>query len=189
MAWSAPMTAVANTVWTSTQWNTFVRDNMQLAMTHLASTAGSWFVATGANAIAQRSITSDTDLGVSTRTNTAYGALADALATAVTVTTGTRALVMWTVQMRNDTADAQTFASVAVSGGTTISASDTWASCADGKPANMNTQLGMVHLFAPDNGISSNGLNANVSNTFTLQYRSTAGTATYERRHIAVIAF
>ena len=62
MAWSAPMTAVANTVFTAAQFNQHVRDNLNETAPAKATASGGYFVATGVNAIAQRFADSATDL-------------------------------------------------------------------------------------------------------------------------------
>lgn len=188
MAWTAPMTAVSNTVFTAAQWNTYVRDNMLQSLPALASaTAGNHYVSTAANAMAERTITSATAVGVSTTTATSYGNLADAVTTSVTATTGTAALVFFSAKMANSLADTTCQVSVAVSSATTIASSDSWMLSQDGLPATRSGRGGMVHLFSPNNGIASNGLTAG-SNVFTLQYKVSAGTGTFQRRDIAVIA-
>ena len=54
MAWTAPMTAVANAVFTAAQFNTHVRDNLLETAPAKATTTGGYFVATGTNTIVQR---------------------------------------------------------------------------------------------------------------------------------------
>jgi hypothetical protein len=141
MAWTAPMTAVDNTIWTSSQWNTHVRDNLLETMAGKATTAGRWFVSTGANAIAERVITQASTTTSQTTTSASFTDLAT-VGPAVTVTTGTKAIVFWGAAM-----------------------SSTWR---------MNT------FYVPT-------LTAG-SNTFTLKYATSAATATFSNRYIAVIA-
>ena len=68
------------------------------------------------------------------------------------------------------------FVSVAVSGATTTAASDDWGL---GSSAALNTAFGRTYVFT--------GLAAG-STTFTLQYRSASGTATFLRRTIWAMA-
>ena len=104
MAWTAPMTAVDNTIWTSSQWNTHVRDNLLETMAGKATTAGRWFVSTGANAIAERVIT---QASVTTSQTTTSASFTDLATTgpAVTVTTGTKAIVFWGAAMSHSSAN------------------------------------------------------------------------------------
>lgn len=109
-----------------------------------------------------------------TETNTSYDDLAT-VGPAVTVTTGTRALVMFSAVCSNSAAFA-TLMSFAVSGATTSAATDARGTVqgADGK----SVTVGRSYLMT--------GLTAG-SNTFTLKYRVGGGTGTYENRHIIVI--
>lgn len=102
MAWTAPMTAVTNDVWTSAQFNANVRDNLLETMPGKATTAGALFTATGANAIAQRSAAAAVVNTSQTRANAAYGDLTT-VGPSVTVTTGTSALVWIQCEITNDT--------------------------------------------------------------------------------------
>src|SRR3546814_19340432 len=72
MAWTAPMTAVANTVFTAAQFNQHVRDNLNETAPAKATAAGGYFVATGVNAIAQRIADGNTDTNTGTTTSTTY---------------------------------------------------------------------------------------------------------------------
>lgn len=180
MAWTAPMTALDNTIFTSAQWNTHVRDNLLQSAVAKATTAGRWFVATGANAIAERAISSTAATGSSTTTSTSYTDLASADGPAVTITTGTQALVMYYAEISHSVADADSRISYAVSSATTVSASDTWACIVDGRLSGSGNRTGAMHLHT--------GLNAG-SNVFTMKYRvGVAGTGTFAKREIIVMA-
>lgn len=179
MAWTAPLTAAYNVSLTALQWNAHVRDNSNETMPAKATqTAGRWFVASGVNAIAQRTITSATVATSQTTTSTTYADLTTD-GPSVTADTGTRALVFWGVRMENSSADAGCFASVAVSSATTLAASDDWAQMGDGMAAANANQFGMFHLF--DNLTAG-------SNIFKIRYRVTAGTGTFSERRITVVA-
>jgi hypothetical protein len=178
MAWTAPLTAVFNTTLTAAQWNTHIRDNSNETMPAKATAAGRWFVSTGANAIAERVI-SGADVATSqTTTSTSYTDLTT-VGPSVTATTGTRALVFFACAMSNSTDNAETWASVTVSGATTIAASDTWAMMMDGIEISNQNAFGMWHYFST--------LTAG-SNTFKLQYKVGSGTGTFLNRRILVIA-
>lgn len=109
-----------------------------------------------------------------TTTSTSYTDLATA-GPAITLTTGTKALVIVSAAVRNSSAGVSSYMSFAVSGATTIAANDA------------NAYL----TFETDYDKSSfaiiiTGLTAG-SNTFTAKYRTAAGTATFVDRNINVI--
>ncbi len=114
-----------------------------------------------------------------TTTSTSYTDLATA-GPAVTVTTGTQALVIITSVIHVNTAGSIGFMGYAVSGATTIAASDTDS------------------LFYESPNASGDRVRASVviletvtagSNTFTAKYRVNANTGTFQLRTIAVIPF
>ena len=100
---------------------------------------------------------------------------------AVTVTTGTKALVIVSALAYNNTSGSQSLMSAAVSGATTLAASDTRAYLVEATANNI-----------PSLGMSSatliTGLTAG-SNTFTAKYRReyVSGSATFSQRNITVI--
>ena len=177
MAWTAPMTAVAGNAFTASQFNTYVRDNLLETAPAKATTAGGYFVATGTNAIAQRVFAQAT---VTTPESTASTTYADLATTgpAVTVTTGAQALVMINSNIYNTTADVAAFASVAVSGATSLSASSQWCIRVDGDTDTQPWRLGCSQLFT--------GLTPG-THTFTMKYKVDANTGFFQDRHIAVL--
>lgn len=182
MAYSTPLTAVSSTALTAAQWNASVRDNTLVTPAALATTAGSIFVATGANAIAQRTPTAAHTAASCTATSTAtYGAPATGTAgPIVTVTTGTSAIVAVGALMQG-TAGANM--SYAISGATTLAAVDDWSIQVRPPAAAQNFRYSAVYLHSP----ATTPLTAG-SNTFTAQYTTpTGGTGTYAHRHLLVI--
>jgi hypothetical protein len=176
MAWTAPSTWVAGNVLTAAQLNAQVRDNMLQTAPALASSAlGQIFVATGTNALAARLIQQNRVDTAETTTSATFAALTTP-GPLVTCTTGTQAIVIISVQGEVN-ATGQAYAGYAVSSATTIAAADTsaWAvtSSATGQPAR-NSLVEFVSLTAG-------------SNVFTMQYRTSTGTATFRRRQITVI--
>lgn len=96
---------------------------------------------------------------------------------AVTLTTGTKALVLITAQMTNTGGAAtESYVSYAVSGATTIAASDTVAVIS---AVNASGQMRMCSASRPT-------LTAG-SNTFTMKYQVESGTGTFSNREIIVI--
>lgn len=176
MAWTVPSTAVAGQPFTAALYNAQIRDNLLATAPALATTISSFFVATGANAIAERIPAQSNTAGSSTTTATSYGNLADAVTTSVTVTTGTAALVMIYCNLSSSAA-ASTWMSYAVSGATTSASNDDRA-------------MTLAFTGGQRYGVQNyhTGLTAG-SNTFTLQYRVSSATGTYDTRRIAVIPF
>ena len=112
-----------------------------------------------------------------TTTSASYVGLTTALA--VTVTTGTKALVIVSAEFRNSSAANAGYMSYAVSGATTIAASD--QRCIHsylGTTVNYQTRQSAASLLT--------GLTAG-SNTFTTQYKTDAGTGNWLQRDITVI--
>lgn len=175
MAWTAPMTAVENAVWTSSQWNTHVRDNLLETQPAKATAASRYIVTNGTNSVAERVPATASVTTSQTTTSASYTALATS-GPAVTVTTGTKALVLTYCLFDSNNANS-VFASHAVSGATSISSSDNWA-----VRSNDTTLLTAV-------AVKLQTLTAG-SNTFTMQYRTNSGaTGTYANRRITVLPF
>jgi len=112
-------------------------------------------------------------------TSTTYVDLATV--TSVTVITGTSALCIWHAAGNNASNNAGVYVSVAVSGATTVAASDTIANYLQVP----SSSLGIY--FPIHSGHIFTGLTAG-SNTFTLKYRTNPGTATFDTRGIQVLA-
>jgi len=115
-----------------------------------------------------------------TTTSTSYADLATA-GPAVTVTTGTKALVSIKASMANGAVLTGQMMGVAVSGATTVAASDTYGAGYKyiGGPTNFQPVMAATFLIT--------GLTAG-SNTFTAKYRSVTGDAIYfKERMISVV--
>lgn len=173
MAWTTPMTAVAGSVFTAAQFNTYVRDNLNATAPALATASGQTFVATGVNALAARLATQNVVATAEGTTSTSYTALATA-GPAVTVTTGTMAWVSLFCASSNS-GTVSSLMSYAVSGASSIAASDTTA--IGGAFGTAGARCGITYL--------QTGLTPG-SNTFTAQYRVGSGTGTYSGRILAV---
>lgn len=178
MAWTAPFTAVAGAAYTAAQANT-LRDNLLETAPAKATTAGSHFVATGANAIAERIPGSAVVLTAETTTSTSYVNLATA-GPAVTTTTGATALVGYYGRQGNSTAGQNVWTAYAISGSTTLAPADNNALSYDSPVAASTVYHGTVHL--------QTGLTPG-SHTFTQQYRVSGGTGTFGSRRLWVLPF
>jgi hypothetical protein len=182
MAWTAPMTAVANTAFTAAQFNTHVRDNLletSPAKATAGVTTGSILVKAATNSVAFRTPSGASVNTQQSTTSTSYTNLATN-GPAVTVTTGTRALVIINCSMLNSSTNSS-FASFAVTGATSVSATDDYAiRHRDGTGSSGEEHMGRAHLFT--------SLTAG-SNTFTMKYRVIGGTGSFDNREIIVIPF
>lgn len=179
MAYSTPLTAVANATLTAAQWNASVRDNILETAPAKFTAAGRIFVSTGTNAGAERAIESNTVATFQTSASTSYGALATA-GPAVTLTTGVRAITIITTGCTNTSSGngVHTLAAIAISGATTSAADDTRAASMESGVADIGARVTAVHMYTTLTG---------GSNTFTLQYRVISGTGGWDNRHIVVI--
>jgi hypothetical protein len=177
MAWGTPLTAVANSPLNAAQWNSSVRDNLNETAAAKATTAGSHFAGTGVNTLAERLILDAIVDTSETTTSTSFVGLATA-GPVVTITTGVKALVWINVSVANSSAGSGSIASFAVSGATTIASSDARAAYSDSPVANNSMRMGICSLPTLTAG----------SNIFTAQYRVQAGTGTFLRRHMQVMA-
>ena len=172
------MTAVANTAFTAAQFNQYVRDNLNETAPAKATGANQIFVSTGANAIAARTPSSHFVGANETTTSTTYTDLTTTGPT-IAVGTGTRAIVIMNTQIWAS-GNATAWASYAVTGASSISGSDSRGvstRVVTGGDANAGPRISAVQLEA--------GLTAG-TNTFTMQYRTTANTARYDNRHIVI---
>lgn len=173
------MTAVANAIFTAAQFNQYVRDNLNETAPAKAVTAGGYFVATGVNALAERTAGSDFVNASEATSSTSYTALATP-GPSVTKTTGTTAIVALYGLVSVDTAGSTAAMSYAVSGASAIAASDTRT--VSYQPASVAAARSLrASAVTLQDGLTPG------SNTFTAQYRVTGGTGTFNNRRIAVI--
>ncbi len=181
MGWTTPLTAVANASLTAAQWNASVRDNLLMTAPAQATTAGSIFAATGTNALAQRLPGQFAVAGGETTTSTTYtGTLSGGAGSAgpgFNITTGPKALVAFHCRQSTSAGGTNVWTSVAVSGATTIAASDSWAISID---TTGQTFHGLTYI--------ETGLTAGVNN-FQMQYRVSGGTGTFATRRLNVCPF
>lgn len=176
MVWTAPMTAIANSVFTAAQFNTFVRDNLNETAPAKATTASGYFVTTGTNLITERVPQFDEVLATETTTSVTFTDLATP-GPSVTTTTGSIALVAVTGSIMNSNAGSFSLISPEVTGATSISAD---ATRSFNTALATFTQASWVHVFT--------ALNPG-SNTFTFKYAVTANTGTFRRRRITVLPY
>lgn len=178
MAWSAPMTAVANSTFTAAQFNTFVRDNLNETAPALATAAGSYFVTDGVNSIAERTPNTTGVLTSETTASTTFANLAT-IGPSVTVDTGPHALVITHCQVENSGAGSA-YAGVEVSGASSIAPALNRAINVFNAPG-VRVGAGTAVLYAAGLLLTPG------SNTFTMKYRVSSGTGTFADRRIIVM--
>lgn len=178
MAWTSPKTFTPSSVLPAVDLNVYLRDNMAVTEASLASNPGSHFVGTGLSAIAERIPTGDIVLTAQGYTATSYGDPATVGPT-VSVTTGSSALVALHSAAAPTSAGVRGWISYAVSGATTIAASD-------------DRSIAWTVVAQESKGATflQTGLTPGV-NVFTAKFKSaTSGTSTvFSNRRIAVIPF
>lgn len=177
MAWTTPLTAVANNALTASQWNASVRDNLNETAVAKATAAGRIFVSTGSNALAERVISEHSITTAQTTGSTAYTDLST-VGPQLSVATGTRMLVAFTAQMQNTSANTSVRAGVDISGATSQSPSDSIDLYIDGLPANQQMRNSCVHLYT--------GLTSGTQNV-KMQYKVGGGTGTFSDRTMVIV--
>jgi hypothetical protein len=179
MAWSAPMTAVANSTFTAAQFNQYVRDNLNETAPAKATGASSYFAGSGVNEIAERRAASAADFDAGTTASTSFTDLTGvAVGPQVTVETGTAAFVIVRCSAENSGAGSVRMG-YEISGATSVSP-------ADNRTVSIFGVAG-VNLGASDVSLWTS-LNPGV-NTFTAKYRVSSGTGTFSSRRIMVMPF
>lgn len=180
MAWTAPTTAVAGSVFTAAIFNASVRDNLNVTAVGVATASGRLIVTTAAKTVAERVPDTDT-VGTSQATaSTTYVNLATTGPT-VTITTGTRALVILGCSASNNIVGNAARMTIDLSGATTSAASDTNSYMITSGNASDAYQGSWATLYDP--------INAG-SNVFQAKYRAvTAGSASFSNRVVSIMPF
>lgn len=171
MAWTAPMTAVANNVFTAADFNTYVRDNLLETMPAKATEAGQYFVSDGPHSLVARKPKS---ASTSSAQNITGGiGWVDVTGASVTVTTGDVALVHFAARMEMDATDRAGQCSVRVSGASTLTPDDhtsriIWDSVNAGQNSRQGSWGRLVGLTPGSNtfhlvGVTASGVTLNVS--------------------------
>lgn len=189
------MTAVNGDVLTASQFNRYVRDNLNETAVAKATTAGQYFVATSGTSVAPRKCVSSKvyfgeGLSYIDSTQDHSGNFVDLgrySGPSVSCTTGTSALVMISAMMDNSIANVLTAVGYTVSGATTIAANankgvgqDGMVSDTTGSQPNLVRLGGMFH----ESGTLTPG-----TNVFTMKYLNStnaSATAYFDRREIVV---
>ena len=178
MVWTAPRTWVANTTLTAAQLNEQIRDNLLACGPEKAGNHEGYLISVDENVLDFRIKYRNTQLATETTSSGSYTDLTT-LGPSSTVNTGTAALCFFSAQMSNSSAGFSCFASVEVSGATSIGASTTRAlrfmSAANKRMS--GSQFTFFDTLNPG------------ANTFTMKYAVGGGTGTFTRRRLIVLPY
>lgn len=181
MAWTTPYTAALNDTFTAATWNASIGANF--AETEAAKATlvgkGGHFIAAGANSIVARFTRADRIETAQTTTSIAYADLGT-IGPAATAVTGAAVLIFISAEMSNSAANSLQKFGFAVSGATTVAATDDAGCWADGNAANSPVRRGLVvRLSSLTPG----------TNVFTMKYAVGSGVGTFGNREIIVMPF
>jgi hypothetical protein len=173
------MTAVAGSVFTAAQFNTFVRDNLNECPTAKATTPGSHFVANGTNQIVER-IPAQASVNVADSTASTTFVNLTPTGPSVTAVTGTSALIAIAAEITNGTASQAGRMGVDISGATTEAPDTNFCLRQESSGASEFQQCSLVRLHTT----LTPG-----TNTFKAMYLASGGTASFNFRNLLVIPF
>lgn len=186
MVWTAPFTAVAGSVLTASQLNTFIRDNMIEMMPAKASTAGSTFTTGSTGSVVERTPAAQIVTTAVQITSTSFSDPSDEGTSGadpgpqVTVLTSNMALVGYRATVSVPSVTARIEMSYAISGETERDASTvrSMGYSLGNSSSGMNLREGILDLAVD----LESGLN-----TFTCKYNVSSGTGTVSDRRIWVL--
>lgn len=186
MVWTAPFTAVAGSVLTAAQMNTFIRDNLNETMVAKASTNGSIFTVGNSGALVERTPAASIVTTAVNITSTSFADPSDEGTSggdpgpSVTVLTGPMALVGYRATLSVPSVTARIEASYAITGATSRDASTvrSMGYSLGNSASGMNLREGVLDLAVD----LESGLN-----TFTMQYNVSSGTGTAQDRRLWVL--
>ena len=180
MAWSTNKTWSPGEDLTAALLNTYLRDQLDETAPAIATTGGRMIVTDGANSIVERVPSFNFVSTSEGTTSTSFTDLSTS-GPSVTVTCGTKALVIMSAQLSNAGAGSTSYVSFTVSGATTSTAQTGESLNYESGGANDRLQASRVVLDAVTAG----------SNTFKMVYKSSNGsqTATFASRFLIVIPF
>ena len=180
MAWTSPLTAVANTAMTAAQWNTFLRDNLNAQGPTSATAGGQLLVTTGFGSLTMRT-PGVTFVSLSATTASPSYVDVDPSGAEVTVTTGNKAMVTIGSGISNSTAGCGGRASVDLAGDTERVADELNVVAGDSGNASDFFKLTWTTIYSP--------LNPGVQ-IFGMRYRAAGGgTASFNDRLMMVVPF
>lgn len=180
MAYSTPITAVANATFTAAQFNASVRDNILVTPAALATATGRMYISNGVNSIAERVPQIGRITGGGQATASTSFTDVTTVGPTVTAATGTSAIIAISAFCQNSVAGQGCYMGVDVSGATTIAASVDRALRIMSGAAAENSKQSYVGMYF---GTLTAG-----SNTFRAKYASVAsGNAQFDERELVLI--
>lgn len=182
MAWTTPMTFVANDPLTAAQLNTYLRDNLNETATAKAVHGGAMFFGSDPNELVERWAEAHRVNAIESTTATSFDDLAT-VGPEVTVETGTTAMVMWAGHMGNETINLACWMGYEVSGASSLSASIDRSISVDGMPAALGNNYLGLWCFDMRSDLTPG------ENTFTCKYQVSGGTGYFTNRMLAVWPF
>lgn len=177
MSWTAPMTGVSGQIFTASQFNTHVRDNLLETEAATANTAGSLFLDTGLNSISEMK---PGYAEVLTNQGTSSSSYVDLATVGPTVTLDTNTSVLLFIAANIDTSTTsgvQALIGLEISGATTVAVANRMISAQNNGNFMNLTHFERLNILTP-------GLN-----TFKLKYQSQGGTvqANFVNRRLLVV--
>jgi len=177
MVWSTPMTAVTNQIFTASQFNSNVRDNLLETAVANATTAGSLFRVSGNNSITEAIPGYNEVLASESTTSTSYTNLTT-VGPQVTVTTGVSALVFMRAEIGQSVSGAGAWIGLAISGATTQAAGTLYELGHGAETSgNFYTHFDIFRVTGLTPG----------SNTFTMQYKSLSSSSSCNAAYRAML--
>lgn len=178
MAWTAPITVVAEQALTASMFNQQIRDNLLITAPGMSGLPGFYWTTYGPNTVIARKFWNVQVLTSEATASSTYVDLATVGPT-VDVITDTSAIVWISAEMSNSTVDRFAITSVAITGASNVTPTSTAGLYCDGKPAGEPQQCSRVYYYT--------GLRRG-TNTFTMKYRTDGtGTGTFLNREIIVM--
>lgn len=180
MAYTTPLTAVANATLTAAQWNASVRDNFLETGPAKATSTGRLIVTSGANQVSERTpAVARVTGGAQATTSTTFVDLST-VGPSVTSVTGTSAIFAVTAFVKNTSAGLGGYVGIDVSGASTIAADVNRSLRVMSGIASLNTRVSYVGGFFT---VLTPG-----SNTFRCKYAAVSGgSAEFDERELVVI--
>lgn len=179
MTWTAPKTWVANSVITAAELNEQIRDNLNHCAPPIVTGNAGYVVSEGENFLAFRKAVRSVNQEAGERSSTTYGDLSETtVGPSVTLETSNQCLVIWGCTMIQETTPgSSTFASVAVTGATTIAADDGYSERiqTDDNYRMCASQFQFFNTLTPG------------EHTFTMKYRVAGGNGRFLRRRIMAL--
>lgn len=182
MAWTVPFTAIAGSIFTAAQWNTYIRDNLQETEAGRAQTVSGYLVSSGYNQLSERTAAEHFPNVSVTTQETSYADPEEAPGPVVTLVTDTSALVgvYGAGRTSGGTAAWMSYEAKDSEGTVLVEPQDTFAV--------------QFHVTTPDSwrGSAVNGTSGLTPGltTFTMKYRvSSSGTGTFSSMRLLVIPF